>query len=92
MKKELIKLVTTDCAEIRESLIDDLSDEFAEVFWYEGCVDKSNIILAEQLASLTSEELYIASLGNSNLPNLLTEIFKKAIDKIDKNSKNIHIS
>lgn len=84
MKKELIKLITTDSVEIQESLIDDLADEFAEIFWYEGCVDKTKILFAEQLASLSSEELYIASLGNSNLPQLLTEIFKKAIEKIGK--------
>lgn len=84
MKKELIKLVTTDSVEIQESLIDDLADEFAEIFWYEGCVDKTKILFAEQLASLSPEELYIASLGNSNLPQLLTEIFKKAIEKIGK--------
>lgn len=86
MKRELLKLVTTDCAEIRDEMINRLADDFVEIFDLEGCVDKARIIFEKQLADCSSDLLYTASMQQSNLPMLMVDIFKLAIKKMNKNS------
>lgn len=85
MKRELLKLVTTDCAEVRDDMIEKLAKDFADIFDLEGCVDKAKIIFEKQLNDCSDDLLYTAAMQQSNLPMMLTDVFKKSIKKMNDN-------
>lgn len=82
MKRNFIKLLTTDCKEIEDNLIDKLSTDFADILDIEGCVDKTIILQAKQLAGASNDVWYTSILSNSNISRFMTLILKNAVKKL----------
>lgn len=61
------------------------SIECADIFDLEGCVDKAKIIFEKQLNDCSDDLLYTAAMQQSNLPMMLTDVFKKSIKKMNDN-------